>query len=223
MLRDKVSCVALATLASCWTRSRLSSVHCGWSLLVCLFFLFFFFFFQAEDGIRDLTVTGVQTCALPIARPGASRSEISQAIVRCVPAHGLVAGARLSRLAPLRFRPAKTIPRATDRLDPAADRPELATQSLEVHVDRAGAHVRLGAPPLLQQLGTALHSAFALDQGAQQLELGRGQLALRAIHRDAVRRAVQEDRPGAQPASRRDGGFAQATQDRPDPQDEVPG
>src|SRR2546430_17159604 len=29
----------------------------------------FFFFFQAEDGIRDLTVTGVQTCALPIS-PG---------------------------------------------------------------------------------------------------------------------------------------------------------
>src|SRR5256886_3180936 len=28
--------------------------------------LFLFFFFQAEDGIRDLTVTGVQTCALPI-------------------------------------------------------------------------------------------------------------------------------------------------------------
>src|SRR2546430_970777 len=29
---------------------------------------YFFFFFQAEDGIRDLTVTGVQTCALPISR-----------------------------------------------------------------------------------------------------------------------------------------------------------
>src|SRR2546430_13647352 len=28
----------------------------------------FFFFFQAEDGIRDLTVTGVQTCALPISQ-----------------------------------------------------------------------------------------------------------------------------------------------------------
>src|SRR5690554_7760260 len=27
---------------------------------------FFFFFFQAEDGIRDADVTGVQTCALPI-------------------------------------------------------------------------------------------------------------------------------------------------------------
>src|SRR2546422_8089367 len=28
-----------------------------------------FFFFQAEDGIRDVAVTGVQTCALPIYRP----------------------------------------------------------------------------------------------------------------------------------------------------------
>src|SRR3712207_7241772 len=29
-------------------------------------YIFFFFFFQAEDGIRDIGVTGVQTCALPI-------------------------------------------------------------------------------------------------------------------------------------------------------------
>src|SRR5690349_23348626 len=29
---------------------------------------YFFFFFQAEDGIRDLYVTGVQTCALPISK-----------------------------------------------------------------------------------------------------------------------------------------------------------
>src|SRR5207253_5455321 len=39
-----------------------------------LFFCFFFFFFQAEDGIRDGHVTGVQTCALPISNlrvPGA--------------------------------------------------------------------------------------------------------------------------------------------------------
>src|SRR2546429_6564165 len=28
----------------------------------------FIFFFQAEDGIRDVAVTGVQTCALPISR-----------------------------------------------------------------------------------------------------------------------------------------------------------
>src|SRR3712207_5241193 len=30
--------------------------------------MFLFFFFQAEDGIRDIGVTGVQTCALPISR-----------------------------------------------------------------------------------------------------------------------------------------------------------
>src|SRR5437763_16597608 len=30
----------------------------------------FFFFFQAEDGIRDTSVTGVQTCALPICFQG---------------------------------------------------------------------------------------------------------------------------------------------------------
>src|SRR5258706_11812445 len=36
--------------------------------IVCYlaYIVFFFFFFQAEDGIRDWSVTGVQTCALPI-------------------------------------------------------------------------------------------------------------------------------------------------------------
>src|SRR5437867_10158863 len=33
-----------------------------------VFYCIFFFFFQAEDGIRDRTVTGVQTCALPISK-----------------------------------------------------------------------------------------------------------------------------------------------------------
>src|SRR2546430_6404288 len=33
-----------------------------------------FFFFQAEDGIRDLTVTGVQTCALPISTCSSRRA-----------------------------------------------------------------------------------------------------------------------------------------------------
>src|SRR6266705_6033300 len=37
----------------------------------------FFFFFQAEVGIRDRTVTGVQTCALPISRAALSFSSRS--------------------------------------------------------------------------------------------------------------------------------------------------
>src|SRR5256885_9683513 len=36
-----------------------------------------FFFFQAEDGIRDYKVTGVQTCALPILRKELLQSEIN--------------------------------------------------------------------------------------------------------------------------------------------------
>src|SRR2546425_1538126 len=35
-----------------------------------MIYIFFFFFFQAEDGIRDKLVTGVQTCALPILAHG---------------------------------------------------------------------------------------------------------------------------------------------------------
>src|SRR2546427_3168876 len=38
--------------------------------------IIYFFFFQAEDGIRDLTVTGVQTCALPIYTSGISGGNI---------------------------------------------------------------------------------------------------------------------------------------------------
>ena len=41
-----------------WLTARFDPVVVHW-LIEC-------FFFQAEDGIRDLIVTGVQTCALPI-------------------------------------------------------------------------------------------------------------------------------------------------------------
>src|SRR2546422_42659 len=45
--------------------SLLVLLMCAYFPWVCVVF-FFFFFFQAEDGIRDVAVTGVQTCALPI-------------------------------------------------------------------------------------------------------------------------------------------------------------
>src|SRR5438876_6566479 len=43
-------------------------MHYCFVFFVCglMYLIFFFFFFQAEDGIRDGRVTGVQTCALPI-------------------------------------------------------------------------------------------------------------------------------------------------------------
>src|SRR5207249_3669996 len=56
-----------------------------------------FFFFQAEDGIRDRNVTGVQTCALPIYRDGTHGSDApTPASAAAVPgpmaAHRMVAG-----------------------------------------------------------------------------------------------------------------------------------
>src|SRR6267378_4561938 len=44
--------------------------------------MFVVFFFQAEDGIRDLYVTGVQTCALPISRPRAPSERLHLGEVR---------------------------------------------------------------------------------------------------------------------------------------------
>src|SRR5256885_5149246 len=56
---------------------------CVYTYNICLI-LIFFFFFQAEDGIRDYKVTGVQTCALPI-------SDFLGAPLQCGPALGRLA------------------------------------------------------------------------------------------------------------------------------------
>src|SRR5256885_8293069 len=55
-----------------WARGGKSNQVC---LEVC--FLILFFFFQAEDGIRDYKVTGVQTCALPISRRAGRRTLVT--------------------------------------------------------------------------------------------------------------------------------------------------
>src|SRR5260370_25843365 len=50
-------------------------------LITCLlsYFICYFFFFQAEDGIRDSSVTGVQTCALPIS--SAQNDEVRSKVI----------------------------------------------------------------------------------------------------------------------------------------------
>src|SRR5688572_33053589 len=49
-------------------------------------------FFQAEDDIRDLTVTGVQTCALPISRARGTAPFPTATLVRPVPGRGSARG-----------------------------------------------------------------------------------------------------------------------------------
>src|SRR5256884_5019542 len=50
----------------------------SYRLLTCQLMVLSFFFFQAEDGIRDVAVTGVQTCALPIYDKGVPRNRESR-------------------------------------------------------------------------------------------------------------------------------------------------
>src|SRR5262249_59778975 len=80
------------------------------------------FFFQAEDGIRDWSVTGVQTCALPISRGarsgageaagrGRGRRVPAQLLAAALDCVGLARGRRLGtargRLAAAARRPAR--------------------------------------------------------------------------------------------------------------------
>src|SRR6266446_7405333 len=46
--------------------------------------MYMFFFFQAEDGIRDYKVTGVQTCALPICQPARVEVRLKRKAIRAV-------------------------------------------------------------------------------------------------------------------------------------------
>src|SRR2546430_15022170 len=73
-------------------------------LCVCDACLSVFFFFQAEDGIRDLTVTGVQTCALPIFQshggvaPIAESGRLAAGAVLSGPARGVARSVYAPRL-----------------------------------------------------------------------------------------------------------------------------
>src|SRR2546430_13214437 len=80
-----------------------------------------FFFFQAEDGIRDLTVTGVQTCALPICGRNA---EVGEAEAGVGPGRGADSAFRPRRGCSLRgSRSASSWPtRSVDARDRSEER-----------------------------------------------------------------------------------------------------
>src|SRR2546427_5865939 len=93
-----------------------------------------FFFFQAEDGIRDLTVTGVQTCALPIylrAR-GGLRPRQGGVVAGDKTAWGV--GSGTWRCGP-RFRPA---PRGTTPHSPRCPLTPSLPRAGRVHLRRRG-------------------------------------------------------------------------------------
>src|SRR5690606_39370076 len=74
------------------------------ALLTSRFVVLSFFFFQAEDGIRDFHVTGVQTCALPISSSSSRRSR---------PNSCAEAGAARSHPRAMRAKPMRAFTRCT--------------------------------------------------------------------------------------------------------------
>src|SRR5215813_15057527 len=81
-------------------------------------FIVFFFFFQAEDGIRDADVTGVQTCALPILRRPGIEARAEAEHVRAVRSGSVEDRASIADWrAPLRA-PDRLLPAAADGAKP---------------------------------------------------------------------------------------------------------
>src|SRR2546427_3287850 len=113
--------------------------------MICLFVIFFFFF-QAEDGIRDLTVTGVQTCALPIsARPPQPASNVDFTVAQAVAAE-LHPGEPVSVFAADNPRPLTARIVAVDaKIDPAT-RNALVRARIASQAPAPGASVRVEVP-----------------------------------------------------------------------------
>src|SRR2546421_3934641 len=84
------------------------------------------FFFQAEDGIRDLIVTGVQTCALPISRADHRRGDGARLVLRSP------AGAGRDVRCP---RAPEGRARSPDGVDPHESRSEEHTSELQSRSD----------------------------------------------------------------------------------------
>src|SRR6266511_2511499 len=109
----------------------------------------FFFFFQAEDGIRDFHVTGVQTCALPICRRIGAMTMTQPAVgageVCRLTLHGPVS--RIALAVPAHVPLADLLPTFLGHLGPEPSNAGLAHGGWVLQ--------RLGEPPLAEDLSTA--------------------------------------------------------------------
>src|SRR5438309_12021496 len=88
------------------------------------------FFFQAEDGIRDGTVTGVQTCALPISPSGGRRSALGRSRAQTF-------GLRMAADPEVHVRDGRL-----ETLVVGIDRPRSEERRVGKSVDRGGGSIR---------------------------------------------------------------------------------
>src|SRR5690606_39638965 len=101
------------------------------------------FFFQAEDGIRDFHVTGVQTCALPIFGPGSTVDHTAWPRCDAIDPHQWdpSASRKGERSRPLPFRPLAAQTQALDQLAVAV-RSEERRVGKESRARRVALHMR---------------------------------------------------------------------------------
>src|SRR5712664_4939864 len=150
--------------------------------------MFFFFFFQAEDGIRDLIVTGVQTCALPIL------TRIGGFMLRTNPQGELKlhpAPPSSSRSKPLRHKLAK--PASSRRL--VKGPPDGRTTRDQYHDRVTTDRVRARAPVTLAAQVHVPSAPPATPQDSHPGKAHRGANALVSAGRDAYPRHLRRPPP----------------------------
>src|SRR2546426_12007828 len=109
---------------------------------------FFFFFFQAEDGIRDYKVTGVQTCALPIYVALLRADLVTMAPVDVVAAVGAALETLVEKIESFGGRVEEVSPGgvvAVVGLEPIEDAPRRAAHAA-LAIPKIAAHARRGSP-----------------------------------------------------------------------------
>src|SRR5256886_8325825 len=122
-----------------------------------------FFFFQAEDGIRDLTVTGVQTCALPISAAITGAYVAMSLAVRKLTAEG-----KLSEN-PLLY------PVAAVSVGIVAKRVLLDLSYIEDAAAQVDMNLVMNsAGEFIEVQGTGEEATFSQDQLSEMLEVGHG-------------------------------------------------
>src|SRR5688500_13988029 len=169
--------------------------------LLCISSLHSFFFFQAEDGIRDYKVTGVQTCALPISRHRRARRALDAGLAARVRQSGLPAHERVVRVA---ARPAG---QSGERAIYAAWLPRGARHP----VPHGGARpppvlgdLRAGPAPCApdaRRRGAALHAPAPHSGGSAHARVSR--IGGGAVDRVLCQRTLRSARPVARRAGAR--------------------
>src|SRR2546423_4858760 len=154
----------------------------------------FFFFFQAEDGIRDKLVTGVQTCALPISLVASSPLGTSSATTLDPPARNPLMVAIPPAIAP-RGSPSKPVPSSASMITGTSGSTDSTTRTDFTAASRwAIASADFGAAISITLVSTPARARFrATTQPSPPLFPEPVKTATPCLRRSEYRRSISAD------------------------------